>query len=367
MHRDLKPSNILLSAVGPRVIDFGIARIVEPDATQSAVISGTPAYMAPEQANGGILTSAGDIFAWGCVVTYAGIGRPPFGTGPIPQVLLRIAHHEPVLDGLDERLRPLVARALRKDPADRPSAQQLLDHLLGRERATTIAATRAVSDAWTPLVAPDEPPPSPPRPPRRWVRPAIATAVAVAITAGVWTAVFRPWQQSPATASPATTTTAIATTTITGPAVASTPDATGAGTPGTQKTGRLFIHTNARGEQVRGHLQIDSLAWQGDNVMLRYTVRNDDAQATINLYHLIEQGGMTTDGIELILPDQPFPFTPMIEDGRCACSVWPPDAFLYAGKSTRGYAAFRRVPRSAKIVDLDLKDVGLFKNVVITR
>lgn len=101
--------------------------------------------------------------------------------------------------------------------------------------------------------------------------------------------------------------------------------------------------------------------------MLRYTVRNDDAQATINLYHLIEQGGMTTDGIELILPDQPFPFTPMIEDGRCACSVWPPDAFLYAGKSTRGYAAFRRVPRSAKIVDLDLKDVGLFKNVVITR
>ncbi|MFC5823310.1 protein kinase domain-containing protein [Nonomuraea insulae] len=72
VHRDLKPANIPLSSVGPRVIDFGIAQLLTPDATKTTSIVGTPAYMSPEQANGDQVTAASDVFAWGGVVVCAG-------------------------------------------------------------------------------------------------------------------------------------------------------------------------------------------------------------------------------------------------------------------------------------------------------
>ncbi|MGP3934378.1 serine/threonine-protein kinase [Nonomuraea sp. KM88] len=149
VHRDLKPANILLSSVGPRVIDFGIAQLVEPDATRSASIVGTPAYMSPEQATGEQVTAAGDVFAWGGVVAYAATGRAPFGTGGAPEVLFRVVHYAPDLRGMDDRLRPLVEQALAKEPERRPTAQQLLDRLLGREAITAATATHLVSDSWS--------------------------------------------------------------------------------------------------------------------------------------------------------------------------------------------------------------------------
>ncbi|TDE55656.1 serine/threonine protein kinase [Nonomuraea mesophila] len=153
VHRDLKPANILLSSVGPRVIDFGIAQLVEPDATRSASVVGTPAYMSPEQATGGQVTAAGDVFAWGGVVAYASTGRAPFGTGGAPEVLFRVVHYAPDLHGMDERLRPLVEQALAKEPERRPTAQQLLDRLLGREAITAATATHLVSDSWSALMS----------------------------------------------------------------------------------------------------------------------------------------------------------------------------------------------------------------------
>ncbi|MFC4115363.1 serine/threonine-protein kinase [Nonomuraea zeae] len=162
IHRDLKPSNVLLSPLGPRVIDFGIAQLVDNDVLASQAILGTPAFMAPEQVRGEPLTPAADVFAWGGVIAFAGTGRLPFGGGAPAEVLYRITQERPALDGLDEGIRQVVERALAKDPRARPTAQQLLAQLVGGTRLAT--ATEVVERTWTgagmagpPLVTPPPP------------------------------------------------------------------------------------------------------------------------------------------------------------------------------------------------------------------
>jgi serine/threonine protein kinase len=150
IHRDLKPANVLLSSVGPRVIDFGIARALDTvsGATRTGQFIGTPAYMAPELISGGTASPASDVFAWACVVAFAGTGRAPFDGPTVPSVLYQISHGEPSLDGLDEGLRHLVSQALAKDPAARPSAQQVLDTLTGRPHADTAETADSVGRTW---------------------------------------------------------------------------------------------------------------------------------------------------------------------------------------------------------------------------
>ncbi|WP_116430019.1 WD40 repeat domain-containing serine/threonine protein kinase [Parafrankia soli] len=131
VHRDLKPSNIVLSRLGPKVIDFGIARALDTASVLSGEHPvGTPALMAPEQARGDTITSAADVFAWGGVLVYAATGRYPFGTGPAAALLYRTVNDTPTLDGFEDSLRPLVEEAMRKAPADRPTAEQLYARLL---------------------------------------------------------------------------------------------------------------------------------------------------------------------------------------------------------------------------------------------
>ncbi|MGW0193231.1 glycoside hydrolase family 6 protein [Nonomuraea sp. NPDC003201] len=127
VHRDLKPSNVLLSQVGPKVIDFGIAQLM--DAEMSSAIVGTPSYMSPEQVSGATIGPASDIFSWGCTVAYAASGQPPFGSGSVPTILLRIVNEAPELHGLSGPLRDLVLASLTKNPRERPTAQDLMDHL----------------------------------------------------------------------------------------------------------------------------------------------------------------------------------------------------------------------------------------------
>ncbi|WP_055556892.1 PQQ-binding-like beta-propeller repeat protein [Streptomyces sp. NBRC 110028] len=126
VHRDLKPSNILLTARGPKVIDFGIARAAGDDRlTRTGAAAGTPAYMSPEQAVGGEHTPAGDVFALAGVLVFAATGRPPFGTGQPADLLYRVRYAEPDLTGVPDGLRPALERCLAKDPERRPGTAEL--------------------------------------------------------------------------------------------------------------------------------------------------------------------------------------------------------------------------------------------------
>ncbi|MEU3025682.1 serine/threonine-protein kinase [Nocardiopsis alba] len=133
VHRDFKPGNVLLGPDGPRVIDFGIARVDDGTATMTNSIVGTPSYMAPEQIEGRGITDKCDIFAWGCVIAFASTGRAPFGSDTVPAVVHRVVSAPPDLEGIDEALRPIVESCLDKDPARRPNAQRLLMRLLGHD------------------------------------------------------------------------------------------------------------------------------------------------------------------------------------------------------------------------------------------
>ncbi|MBG0824194.1 protein kinase [Planomonospora sp. ID91781] len=132
LHRDFKPANVLMGPEGPVVIDFGIARALDsPGTTATGTSVGTPSYLAPEQLSGGEATPAVDVFAWGVTMVFAATGTPAFGQDSIPVVMNRILTVEPDLGRLDPGpLRDLIAAALAKDPAMRPTAEQLVGHLM---------------------------------------------------------------------------------------------------------------------------------------------------------------------------------------------------------------------------------------------
>jgi len=127
VHRDLKPSNVLLGTDGPQLIDFGIARSVDATKiTHTGLVMGTPAYMAPEQAEGDDAGPPADVFSLASVLWFAATGDGPFGTASHPAaMLLRILQRTPdtstLPPPLDGWLRPCFA----KDPTDRPTAAEL--------------------------------------------------------------------------------------------------------------------------------------------------------------------------------------------------------------------------------------------------
>ncbi|MFC8458008.1 serine/threonine-protein kinase, partial [Streptomyces sp. NPDC057242] len=130
VHRDLKPSNVLVTAYGPKVIDFGIARAAGDDhLTRTGAAAGTPAFMSPEQASGHEHAPAGDVFALAGVLVFAATGHGPFGTGSPADLLYRVRYAEPDLTGVPEALLPLLTACLAKDPADRPTTAVLVEHL----------------------------------------------------------------------------------------------------------------------------------------------------------------------------------------------------------------------------------------------
>ncbi|MBB6475308.1 serine/threonine-protein kinase [Sphaerisporangium rubeum] len=160
VHRDLKPSNVLLSPVGPRVIDFGIARAMDTLSalTGTGQLVGTPRYMAPETLRGEPVSPACDVFSWGCLVAFAATGRPPFTAEALPAIVYQILNADPVLSGLDPSLHALITATLAKDPSRRPTSQQILDQLIGR--TTPENAHHSVTEAWQHSSPPPYPAPS---------------------------------------------------------------------------------------------------------------------------------------------------------------------------------------------------------------
>ncbi|MCX5175758.1 MDR family MFS transporter [Streptomyces virginiae] len=132
IHRDLKPSNVLVTVDGPRVIDFGIARAMDSltgDSlhTRTGMLIGSPGFMSPEQVRGLELSPASDVFCLGAVLVYAATGRMLFGatdTG-LNAHLFRIAEEEADLTGVPEPLVELVGACLHKDPARRPTPEEV--------------------------------------------------------------------------------------------------------------------------------------------------------------------------------------------------------------------------------------------------
>ncbi|HEV2258919.1 MAG TPA: serine/threonine-protein kinase [Streptosporangiaceae bacterium] len=129
VHRDFKPANVLLGPDGPRVVDFGIARLIDA-ATMTSGIIGTPSYIAPEQLSGARPTSAVDIFAWAVTMFFAATGRPAFGGDTVMAVMHRIMTEQPDISGMPESMIPVVSDCLNKDPSRRPSARDLLLRLV---------------------------------------------------------------------------------------------------------------------------------------------------------------------------------------------------------------------------------------------
>jgi serine/threonine protein kinase len=126
VHRDLKPQNILYGPAGVMVVDFGTSVLAEvAGATRTGELTGTPGWLAPEQALGHTLTPAADIFNFGMVLAYAATGQHPFGQGRPDAMLFRIVHQEPDLSAVPERLKLVVSRCLEKEPRDRPTLDEV--------------------------------------------------------------------------------------------------------------------------------------------------------------------------------------------------------------------------------------------------
>jgi hypothetical protein len=133
VHRDLKPSNVLVTDDGPRVIDFGIVRAVSDgshdELTRTGWLVGSPAFMSPEQAEGGAVTSAADVFSLASVVVAAATGASPFAGAATLQTLNNVVRLDPDLADVPAAVRRIVEPCLAKEPAARPTAAELLSSI----------------------------------------------------------------------------------------------------------------------------------------------------------------------------------------------------------------------------------------------
>ncbi len=133
IHRDIKPANIFVTMQQQvKILDFGLARGLESELTQTGNVVGTPSYMAPEQVRGEPIDQRADIFSAGVVLYELLSGRKPFKADSVAALIFQVLEHQPEpVDRLDPNLpgelATVVQRALAKNPAER---YQRVDEML---------------------------------------------------------------------------------------------------------------------------------------------------------------------------------------------------------------------------------------------
>ena len=132
VHRDVKPANILIADDGTaKISDFGIAHAMgDVSLTSTGMVTGTPAYLAPEVARGNVSTPASDVFSLGSTLYTALEGQPPFGTMENPMALLhQVASGDIIPPQQSGPLTPVLLRMLSESESDRPTMEEVAREL----------------------------------------------------------------------------------------------------------------------------------------------------------------------------------------------------------------------------------------------
>jgi serine/threonine protein kinase len=216
VHRDVKPSNILVDRNGRvKLTDFGIARIsTDPSLTQTGMVTGSPAYLAPEVAVGGRGDEAADVWSLGATAFHVLAGRPPYEVGDhVLGALYRIVNEEP--PRLDDAgwMTPLLEGTMVRDPARRWTMEEVRDFLgdpshpvpasRGTQTLETVAAAPTPASAPSPVVPASPPASSAPR--RRSSRKLLLLALALVLVAAAAVTSYVVTRDEPAS-KPTTTT-----------------------------------------------------------------------------------------------------------------------------------------------------------------
>jgi len=153
IHRDVKPQNIVLMPDGGiKVMDFGIARAVDSDSTQTGSVLGTAQYVSPEQAQGQKLGPESDLYSLGVVLYELSTGRLPFeGETPVSVALRHVNDIAPTPRSVNPHIPPaleaVILKAMQKDPTRRyRSAEEMRQDLLRVASGRGVAATPGVGD-----------------------------------------------------------------------------------------------------------------------------------------------------------------------------------------------------------------------------